>query len=171
MLCLGNLDLIFSNTKLDNNLLECIPFFDEEIILLTPTSFKPPAIIKKDEHAFPFLNLADVEEPPFVLFKTGHYLRNVTDMIFADFGIQPKVILETDNWQTCLGMVESGMALTLLPYSPLTKKYRSDKVSGYSINSNYYRHLLIYHRKKTYHPKIMEKFINLAQSTINEINK
>lgn len=169
MLCSGDLDIAFSYAKIDNNMLRCTPFFDEEIVLLTPTSFTPPAGIKKNEHTFPIFDFSNIEEHPFVLFKTGHYLRGFTDMIFTDFGIHPNVVLETDNWRTCLSMVENGIAFTLLPYSPIAKKDLTDNLSCYSIDGNYYRHLFIYYRKNTYHQKIIEKFISLAQTTINEM--
>lgn len=166
MLSSGDLDIAFTYVNIDNKKLECIPLFDEEITLITPPSFKPSSVVKKDGHKFPIIELSNFDEKPFVLFKTGHNLRGIIDKIFADFSIHPNIILETDNWQTCVGMVTAGEAFTILPYSSIAVS-DSDSLSFYSLDGDYYRHMYIYYHKDIYLPKIIEEFINLAQEIIN----
>jgi DNA-binding transcriptional LysR family regulator len=168
MLSSGDLDIAFTYVDINNKKLECVPLFDEEMILMAPTSFKPSVVIKKDGHKFPLVEFSDFDEKPFVLFKTGHNLRVIIDKIFADFGIHPNIILETDNWQTCIGMVTMGEAFTILPYSSIMGS-DSDGLNRYSIDGNYYRHMYIYYHKNIYLPKIIEEFINLAQIIINNV--
>ena len=168
MLFSGDLDIIFTYANINNKKLECIPLFDEEIVLLTPTSFKPSGVIKKDEHRFPIVGFSNIEEKPFVLFKTGNHLREITDKIFINFGIHPNIVLETDNWQTCVGMVIKEESFSILPHSFIYEKDFSDNLSCYSIDGDYYRRMFIYYNKNTYLLKTIEKFVDIVQKTIND---
>lgn len=169
LLTSGNLELAFTTRTIHNNMLGCIPLYDEEMLLLAPRSFSPPAVIKKDTHAYPIVDLSHVNGKPFVLFHSGLHIRHIADEIFTCHGIHPNVILETSNWQTCYSIVEKGMAFSILPYPPLLEGYWTDKINCYSIDSSYDRRMSIYYRKNTYHPKIMENFIDLAQAIVNEL--
>ena len=165
-LCSGNLDVAFTYTEIKNKKVELLPLLDEEMVLMTPTSFKPPILIKEDEHKFPIVNFSAIENYPFVLFKSGLHLRSITDKIFSDFNIEPNIVLETDNWQTCVGMVKQGEAFTILPFSTLAPKDLSHYVNCYSIEGNYYRYIYVCYNKSTYFSKIIEKFISLTQDIL-----
>ncbi|AOT71326.1 LysR family transcriptional regulator [Geosporobacter ferrireducens] len=171
MLCYGNLDIAFTYLKINNKKLELLPLLDEEIVLMTPTSFEPPIVIKKNEHRFPIVDFSVTEEHPFVLFKTGNHLRSIADKIFSDFGIQPNIVLETDNWQTCIGMVKKGEAFTILPFSALATKDLINNLNCYSIEGDYSRHIYVCYNKSTHVTKIIGKFISLTHKTINDIEK
>lgn len=168
LLTSGNLELAFTTRTIHNNMLGCIPLYNEEMILLAPRSFNPPAVKTQDSHAYPLVDLSHVDGQPFVLMPANHHIRHLADEIFANHGIHPDVILETSNWQTCYSIVENGMAYSILPYPPLLEGHWTDKVKCYSIDGSYYRRMSIYYRKNSYHPKIMENFIDLVQENVKK---
>jgi DNA-binding transcriptional LysR family regulator len=172
LLTSGALELVFTNAMIENKALGRIPLYVEEFLILTPADFTPAGITHK-EHHFPVFDLACLEGRPFVLFKHGHQLRDMTDQIFADFGIHPNIILETENWEICYSMAEEGLAFTLLPFSPLTKFMTDNtkKINFYSIDGSYSRQLSAYYRKNTYHHKIIETFIETAQTILDQYER
>lgn len=169
LLASGTLELAFTTANINNNILGRVPVYDEELILLTPSSFTPTSVSERGKHSLPMIDLSQVGDHPFVLFKPRHQLRKEADKVFTDTGIRPNVILETDNWETCYCMAEEGIAFTVLPYSPLKKKNFSDKVNLYRFGgNNSSRQLSIYYRKNTYHLKIINTFISFTQSVLND---
>ena len=169
LLATGILELVFTTSNIDNTALGCIPLYAEEMLLLTPESFFPPETRKKDGLHFPVFDIACLEGCPFVLYKHKHQIRKIADQIFADFGIRPNIILETDNWETCYSMAEEGLAFTFLPFSPFKKVLMKvdEKIKHYSVDGNYSRQLSVYYRQNTYHHKIIETFIDTTKTILN----
>jgi DNA-binding transcriptional LysR family regulator len=170
LLMSGVLELLFTNLVIDNKAFGSIPLYVEELVLLTPADFNPPGVAEREGCHFPVIDPGCFGQLPFVLFKHKHQLRKLADKIFADYEIQPKIFLETDNWELCFSLVEAGLAFTLLPYSPL-KKIQSEsynKIHFFSINGNYSRQLIAYYRKNMYHQRIIETFLDLTQTILNE---
>ena len=169
LLASGDLEVAFTNAVINNKTFGHIPLFREELLLLTPSSFTPPSIEKKEKSDFPIIDLSSLKDCSFVLLKSKHRVRQMIDRIFSDYDIQPKIIFETSNWETCYSMVAEGLAFTILPYSPLNRFYWADNmVKGYGLSGNHCRQLSIYYRKNTYHPELIESFITLTQSILND---
>lgn len=171
LLVSGHLDLIFTTSVIDNKALECTPLYHEELVLLAPVDFVPASVVKREGRPYPVIDLACVKEHPFVLFKHKHHLRKLTDRVFSDMGFRPNIFLETENWETCFFMASEGLALTLLPYSPLNKKFLTeslDNVSQFNIEGNYSRQLSVYYRKNTYDLKIIKAFIDSTQMILKD---
>jgi DNA-binding transcriptional LysR family regulator len=103
-----------------------------------------------------------------VLLKSGHQLRIIIDKIFAGLGYVPDIILETDNWETCLRMVEAGIAFTILPNA------RSDvddkHIRAYCLKGDYYQQTFLCYRKNVYFSKVMIEFTRIASSVFSENN-
>lgn len=169
LLASGDLEVVFTHAVINNKTFGHFPLFREELLLLAPNSFSPSTIEKSEKSAFPIVDLSCLEDCSFVFLKPKHHLRQMIDRIFSDFNIQPKVIFETSNWETCYSMVAEGLAFTILPYSPFNRFYWADNMlKQYGIRSNYCRQLSIYYRKNTYHSELIEAFISLTKSILND---
>lgn len=165
----GVLELVLTNALIDNKNFERVPIYSEEILLLAPSDFVPPATYKIENYHFPLFDLSCLDEHPFVLFKPNHQLRETVDRIFSDFSVQPKIILETDSWEICYSMVEKGLAFTFLPFSPLRKFLTvQEEINFFSIKGKYHRQFSIYYRKNTYHHKIIETFNEITKAFLQE---
>lgn len=163
----GELDIAFLYGGSSLSRIKNVPFSSERVCLLAPSWFDSEAVrtVNGDEILTDFSVLAG---QPFALFKKGHYLRKYNDMIFAENNFEPSVVLETDNWQTCITMVESGEAFSMLPYSPLTAsvsasftKYRMRKIIP---NGNYQRNLCICFREELENHAVVQALIQISKS-------
>jgi DNA-binding transcriptional LysR family regulator len=81
-------------------------------------------------------------------------------------GYVPNIILETDNWETCLHMVKSGIAFTILPYARID--IDGERVHKYSLKGDYYQQAFLCYRKNTYFSKVMTEFITIALSVFSQ---
>ena len=95
-------------------------------------------------------------------------MRKYSDLIFAENDFEPYVVLETDNWQTCITMAESGEAFTMLPYSPLTVNVSADSDNPHMrkivLNGNYQRNLCICFREELEDHAVVQAFIQISRS-------
>ena len=82
--------------------------------------------------------------------------------------IIPKIILETDRWETCLSMAENGMAFTILPYSPL-KKELGERLSIYGFEVPVYREVSLCWRRNSVLPRVIRDFIEFAEREIRSL--
>jgi DNA-binding transcriptional LysR family regulator len=131
------------------------------MLLLVPPAFKPKASAKANKK-YSVVRLQSLGNAPFVLMKGHHQLRIIMERIFTETGYVPNIILETDNWETCLRMAESGIAVTILPDA--RRDIKSEKVQKFALEGGYYRHTFLCYRKNASFSKIMTEFIKLAHT-------
>jgi DNA-binding transcriptional LysR family regulator len=160
----GSLDVLLSSGIINHQHVECIPLIKQEIILLAPNNFTPHAVKEISDRPFPCIDLGVCGAIPMVLMKKGHQTRIIQDRIFSDSQYMPNIILETDNAYTCLHMVESGIAFSILPNMNIRQNIT--KIAKFSFEKEYCHHICLCYRKNTYFPKILEAFIQVTQSVL-----
>ncbi|MDR1468627.1 MAG: LysR family transcriptional regulator [Spirochaetaceae bacterium] len=165
----GVLDVIFSVGKLKNPAVTCTALVKEEMLLLSPKDMRLPFPCQPNSKNAHCIDLQKAGQLPFVLMKQGHQLRVIIDRIFADAGYIPNIILETSSWETCLRMVEAGIALTILPNarSDVIGIYE-ERIHKYRLKGDYYQHIFLCYRKNAYFSKVMTEFIKIALSVFSE---
>ncbi|MDR0589566.1 MAG: LysR family transcriptional regulator [Spirochaetaceae bacterium] len=160
----GRLDVIFSAEKFKNPAVTCTALAKEEMLLLAPKDIRLPAVAGGKNG--PLLDLRKAGKVPLVLMKRPHHLRIIIDKIFADMKYVPNIILETGNWETCLRMVETGIALTILPNA--RKDIDEKRIQKYRLMGDYYQQIFLCYRKNAYFSKAMTEFIKIALSVFSE---
>jgi DNA-binding transcriptional LysR family regulator len=138
----------------------------EEILLLSPVDFIPKKTVYVKNKLFPCVDLAELADRPFVLMKKGHHLRMLQDLILKDAGYTPNIILETDHWQTCFRMVDSGIAHTFLPNIKI--EIDTQNIGGFSLAGDYYRQTYLCYRKNAYISKALKEFISVVCSLLRQ---
>jgi DNA-binding transcriptional LysR family regulator len=157
----GNLDLVFTTmTNPPNKGIDFVRLYDEEIMLITPNNFQPN-ISAENGSKKAVVQLESLREQPFVLLKTGHQMRKHIDRLFEESGFLPKIVLETDSAETCLRLVECGIACTILPVGARMIP-ENTPVKLHSMQPRYYRNLCICNRKGGYMAKTMKLFVDLS---------
>ncbi|MDR2631513.1 MAG: LysR family transcriptional regulator [Spirochaetaceae bacterium] len=166
----GRLDVIFSVGKFKNPAITCTALAKEEMLLLSPKDIRLPGTGRSGgkKAACPQVDLQKAGRVPFVLMKQGHQLRIIIDKIFADMRYVPNIILETGSWETCLRMVEAGIALTILPNA--RRDIDEERINKYHLKGNYYQQIFLCYRKNAYFSKVMTEFIKIALSVFSENN-
>jgi DNA-binding transcriptional LysR family regulator len=73
-----------------------------------------------------------------VLFESGSNTRRVVDEFFVKEGIQPRIVMETENVEILKAMVKIGLGITIIPYQAVAADVRSrrlfsKRISGHSL--------------------------------------
>lgn len=81
---------------------------DDRMVLVTPSREAPRGFSLADCKNVPFILLAGARAPDF---------RAHTQLLFAKYGFQPKVVQDVTEFSTALAFVRAGMGMTLVPAS------------------------------------------------------
>ena len=129
----------------------------QEFVLLAPKGFEAALLPDAGDSALPRIDMRSLKGKQFVLMKPGHQLRLMQDHVFRGLNFQPNVILETDNWQTSIRLVESGITFTILPNAdPGFSQQNFDK---YAFEKVFNRHVYLCYRQNAYISKVMADFL------------
>jgi DNA-binding transcriptional LysR family regulator len=104
----GSADVALLTLPLDEPTCVVIPAMKEELLLVMP----PTHPLARRRHLRP----RDVANEPFVLFERSSNTRRTVDRLFTRAGIQPRVVLETENVEILKALVAAGIGLTIIPY-------------------------------------------------------
>jgi len=107
---LDDLSLDAGVTYLDNEPLKAVDMlglYDEEYSLLVPESFGPGLPDQLD-----WLALADI---PLCLLTPDMQNRRIIDSVFAEIGLQPRHVIESNSIVTLYGHVRSAGLCTIIP--------------------------------------------------------
>jgi DNA-binding transcriptional LysR family regulator len=101
---LGLISLPFSHPHL-----EFIPLFEEELLLLRPSSTRA--------HGWNIGKIRPQEfaNAPFLLFPKQSNMRTIIDRFFAELGVQPQVTMEASDTEVIKSLVEVGFGYSILP--------------------------------------------------------
>lgn len=127
--------------------LKIVPLFDEELLLLQPSSRRlsggPKDSVRPEE-------LATI---PFVFYPKRSNVRLLIDQFFEKIGITPRVVMEPFDTETIKSLVESGFGWSILPEHALRQRsrfFRTSRIEGHhlkrtlalaSVNTAYPRRL------------------------------
>jgi DNA-binding transcriptional LysR family regulator len=99
-----------------------VPTLREELMLVMPP--KHPLAVKRR------VPPKDLANEPFVLFEPHSSTRRTIDRLFTQVGIEPRVVLETENVEILKAFVASGMGLSLIPYQSVADEVRAGKLAS-----------------------------------------
>ena len=94
-----------------------VPVLQEELLVVT--SAKHPLTKKRK------VNAQDLSAQPFVLFESGSNTRRVVDEFFASSGIEPKIVMETENVEILKALVRHGLGITIVSYQSVARDVAS----------------------------------------------
>lgn len=94
-----------------------VPVLQEELLVVT--SAKHPLAKKRK------VNAQDLSTQPFVLFESGSNTRRVVDEFFASSGIEPRIVMETENVEILKALVRHGLGITIVSYQSVARDVAS----------------------------------------------
>ncbi|MDR6505444.1 LysR family transcriptional regulator [Arthrobacter oryzae] len=59
--------------------------------------------------------MADIRQDPFAAMRPGYGLRSLTDALFREAGIRPRIAFESQDSHTVRGLVSAGLGVSILP--------------------------------------------------------
>jgi DNA-binding transcriptional LysR family regulator len=104
----GAADLGMLTLPVDSPDLVTVPVLEEELLIVGDA--RHPLARKKK------ITPAELAAQPFVLFESGSNSRRVVDEFFVRHGIEPRIVMETENVEILKAMVRTGLGITIAPY-------------------------------------------------------
>jgi DNA-binding transcriptional LysR family regulator len=117
----GLADLALLTLPFDEPSCVVVPALREELLLVMPPAH--PLAAK------PRVRPKDLALEPFVLFEPQSNTRRTVDRLFTQFGIAPRVVLETENVEILKALVSIGMGLTIIPYQSVADEVDAGKLA------------------------------------------
>ena len=111
----GDLGLLTLPVDVDD--LVSVPVLEEELLLIT----YPSHPLAKQ----PSIRPSDLADHPFVLFETGSITRRLVEEFFGREGLQPEVIMETENVEIIKAMVRHGLGISIIPWQAAAADVRN----------------------------------------------
>ena len=107
-----------------------VPVLQEELLLIT----YPAHPLAKKKSIAP----ADLDKQDFVLFETGSITRRLVEQFFAREGVNPEVIMETENVEIIKAMVRSGLGISIIPSQAAASDVKAgqlfrSRIAGHSL--------------------------------------
>jgi LysR family hydrogen peroxide-inducible transcriptional activator len=113
----GLADVALLTLPVDEPSFVVVPALREELMLVMP----PDHPLSRKRRVLP----KDLALEPFVLFEPQSNTRRTADRLFTRVGIEPRVVLETENVEILKALVASGMGLTIIPYQSIAAELRA----------------------------------------------
>src|SRR3954467_14907712 len=116
----GRIDAGLLTLPVEESDLVTVPVLREELLVVTT----PTHPLAKRRRVAP----KDLEGLPFVLFEIGSATRKVIDSFFAVEGIEPTVVMDTENVEIIKAMVKTGLGIGIVPYQAVAREVRAGQL-------------------------------------------
>jgi DNA-binding transcriptional LysR family regulator len=126
----GVADLGLVTVPVDATDLVSLPVLKEELLLITYPAH--PLAKKRD------IRSADLTRQPFILFESGSITRQLVDEFFRREGIEPEIVMETENVEIIKAMVHHGLGISIIPWQAAaadvrTKQLHCSRIAGHAL--------------------------------------
>lgn len=102
-------DLALISLPIQDDNLQIIPLFDEELLFVRPSAKKAAS-----SH-IGSVRPGELVNAPFLLYPKRSNVRRVIDGFFREIGVQPHVQMEAEDTEGIKRLVESGFGYSILP--------------------------------------------------------
>jgi DNA-binding transcriptional LysR family regulator len=111
--------------------LKLLPLFDEELLVLRPSTHSVRAIRTG------VIQASDLAHVPFLLYPKRSNIRHIIDEFFREMNITPRVVMEAEDSEAIKGLVESGFGYSILPQHALRGRnrfFQTYRVAGHRLS-------------------------------------
>lgn len=158
---------------------DCYPLLNEKILLAVPASSKVNDDLKKyqimpeslsdpcfDSGSVPTVSIDRFKDEKFILLKNGNNMYKHAMEIFKNSNFSPCVSFRLDQLSTSYRLAASGNGVCFVT-DTIFKYYKfNDDVILYNIEGSGNRTLYVVQKKNRYTSAVMQKFIEIAKSSI-----
>jgi DNA-binding transcriptional LysR family regulator len=116
----GRVDAGLLTLPVEESDLVTVPVLREELLLVT-TPTHPLARRRK-------VAPKDLSRLPFILFEMGSGTRKVIDTFFASEGVEPTVVMDTENVEIIKAMVKTGLGVGIVPYQAVAREVKAGQL-------------------------------------------
>lgn len=171
----GELDLTVTNRPLDSKKYTSILCYREHLVLAVPEIFEvnqahrqkclPPDILKAgifDVPADMCVNLSDFAGIPFLMLRSGNYLRQCVDSLFRECYMTPDIAMELEQSAISYNFASMGIGAVILSNMLIEDSPKNNRLCFYKINSRLaLRDTWLAYSNHCYISYAMKKFIEM----------
>ena len=118
------IDFALLNRPFRNSELDYIPLFDEEVVVGIPSSFHVPDKVRSIEgSSYPWIDISELMEYPFILNEKGQRLRQISDYLFLSKNLTPTVYMETRSIYNIATAIRRQIGVSFLLESYISAYY------------------------------------------------
>lgn len=108
-------DFILTNRPFHIHELEYQILLEEETVVVVPREVSDKIRSEKKEgFRYPWIDIRQLSDMPFVVLKNGHRLRQIAENSFLPMEKTPRILFETRSVQTAVSMVKSGLGVCFI---------------------------------------------------------
>ncbi len=129
----GVLDLaLVIDSRLTNDpVLEAIPLFVEELVVVSPLGAPRPV---RRSH----ISIGELQGRPLVMFRPGYDLRESTIAACRAAGFEPTLAIEGGEMDAVLEFVNAGMGLAVVPATVVRDRFRATPIAAPGLTRTVY---------------------------------
>jgi DNA-binding transcriptional LysR family regulator len=102
-----DIDFCVASQPVPNAGLESAVLLDEAVLVVTPLDH--PLAGRAS------VSVADLVDEPFVIARKGHWQRRLLDRLFAETGVTPRIVCESDEAAAIQELIRSGLGIGFNP--------------------------------------------------------
>lgn len=106
------------------------------------------------------LGLNDIRDHPIVMYREGYYLRKILLKRYQEAGIEPKIILNTNQLYTAKNVVISGMASAFFFQEIVAEE---DDIVGFRLKEPLFLHIGLVWKRNGFLYSDVAKFLNFVK--------
>jgi DNA-binding transcriptional LysR family regulator len=116
----GRVDAGLLTLPVEETDLVTVPALREELLLITAPMHQ---LAKRRK-----VQARELSGLPFVLFEVGSATRKVIDNFFASQGIEPTIVMDTENVEIIKALVKTGLGVGIVPYQSVAREVKAGQL-------------------------------------------
>ena len=158
-------DIGFTGTMLDKKHCVYIPFYEDELIVITPNQEKFRNLQKNDNHA------DWMQREPMIMREEGSGTRKEAEKQLKTKGVSVEalnIVASIENQETIKRSVENGMGISIISKLAAKREIESGKLLGFPLTEgDSVRDIYMVYNKDIRLSHITERFIKMVQEMYN----
>ncbi|MFD9957783.1 LysR family transcriptional regulator [Amycolatopsis sp. NPDC058986] len=126
-----DLALVIDSRLTNDSVLETIPLFVEELVVVSPLDAPRP--VRRSR-----MDIRELEGRPLVMFRPGYDLRETTFAACRAAGFEPTLAIEGGEMDAVLELVNAGMGLAVVPATMVRDRFRGTPIAAPGLTRTVY---------------------------------
>lgn len=166
----GKADLAFTQFHPERSSLRFITLIEEQMVLVCRRDAEVAVDASERIRGGAMTSMDFLENIPWVLLKKGHGIRVITERIFHEYRLRPRVLLETHSTEVALRMTAFGTCVTIVPELYLyhfCSDRKNPELSCFVVGEKFSRTLALAYEKNLYLSRAHQDFIDITRDAFS----
>lgn len=165
MLLCGDIDLAFFNMPIKNpNINYEVISHEEVVLIMSPEHPMASQGIHKSDCKYPWINLHLLKDEGFIVQRSDQRMRQITDKLFKDAGIEPNILLSIRNILASVKLASKGYGITFVTETHLRNINLVDELVHFSVGTPKTKaYFVAAFRKGIYLPHYAKEYIKIVK--------